>query len=481
MKKSFIILLSVLYLLFSASFSVNPARAEDGSLFDKYRLGAEEQVPDDALYKAVSDPNAKIGVGDGYTKPGTESAPGQLGIVKIGDTIVPIHAKGDDNPFLAMKLYDHTASMPLTKFVLGTAKLDFTAAVKVAEVMSFVRAKLNDIQNVRNTLQASETYGASTPDAYTSLTAIDEVRSDIFKTLEEDAPKIQEIINAAAKAFLWVMTGLPFLILICVFFLQGMNFMLGKAMRAHQAQGVSPVYLVLKFFVWILIILSFKTLMIELVDFSNLISVSITSIESQRALNTLISTKTFTYALDTDGGTLSSLIISICGWLVTCAVTIMIISRDIFMAINFLLGPTCFAFGYYKSFTGDQNALSEFMSGWFGNFVKLLLWGIVTAIMLTAMGAFAVIMPAAQSSVIYAAMMAICFFIAAKGIPEYSDKLSVIVISTLLMAVPSTIGNYAAHGTKNVAIGTTKFTGKAMFAGLGALYRAARRKNRSYE
>ena len=480
MIKSFTLKFTFMLMLLCSFSVVNTAYANNESLFDKYKLSTEEQVPDDQLYKIVSNPDTMVGSGPGYSTAPTNNAPGQLGILKLNDTIIPIHAKGDDNPFLAMKLYDHTASMPLTKFVLGTAKLDFAAAIKVAEVFSFLRQKVNEVTNeqVMSEMRLHDT----NPSVSGSLTAIKEVRSEIFKTLEENAPKIQEIIDASAKAFLWVMTGLPFLILICVFFLQGMNFMMGKVMRAHQAQGISPVYLVLKLFVWVLMILSFKTMMIELVDFSNLISLNIASIESQRALNTLITTKAFTFALDSTGGTLSSLVISICGWLVTCSITIMIISRDIFMAINFLLGPTCFAFGYYKSFTGDQNALSEFMSGWFGNFVKLLLWGIVTAIMITAMGAFSVIMPASQSSVVYAAMMAICFFMAAKNIPEYSDKLSVIVISTLLMAVPGTMGKYATHGTKTVAIGATKFAGKAVLGGAGALLGGIfRRRNRSYE
>ena len=62
--------------------------------------------------------------------------------------------------------------------------------------------------------------------------------------------------------------------------------------------------------------------------------------------------------------------------------------RDIMLAINAILGPTCIAFGYYKNMTGKSNALGEYLSGWFESYLRLMIRGIVTAVLVTAIALY---------------------------------------------------------------------------------------------
>lgn len=449
------------------------AGAADGSLFDKYKLSTEEIIPPKRPVEVIK--NLKNAV-----RENTPDGPA-VRVTYNDGTSTLITAEGNDNPFLALQLYDHTMSMPLTKYVLGTTRMDYALAIEAAQNASVIREML---QQAKLSAPGSASVG---PAGYvpSNLTAVSELNAATFEMLMKDAPRVQEMIDSAQEAFQWVMTGLPFMILIATFFLQGMNFILGKAMHSKQASGISPAYLVLKMFVWIILLLSFKPLIIELVDFSNLLSINIASIEQQRALNSMISVKVLLGGVFGDTGSLESLVVTICGWLVITSITIMMIGRDVFMAINLLLGPTCLAFGYYKSFTNDASALSEYLSGWFGNFVKLLLWGTITSIMLVALGAFAVIMPMGGMGVVYSTLMALCFVLCAKSIPSYADRLSMLVIAGLLIAVPGAMTSYAATSGKTTVVGGTKFggrvVGKSALAGLGLAWEATRRMRNRYK
>ena len=190
-----------------------------------------------------------------------------------------------------------------------------------------------------------------------------------------------------------------------------------------------------------------------LIDAFNLLSLALASIAEQRLVMSMVVSSVFDIIKNNATAlSMGALVMTIAGWVVQMSFLVMLVTRDILMGFSLVMGPTCIVLGYFQNMTSESNPLGNFFTGWCGNFVKLLLWGIIAAMMMLALGMYSVLSPFMTSSVVGMAVMALAFVYAAGSIPNYSERMSALVMTSVLMAVPNAVSPYVAQGTRNTLV-----------------------------
>lgn len=342
-----------------------------------------------------------------------------------------INPNGQTNALFLSEAYDSTLSLPFTKFIFGNLNIDLTALERISKTLRDISARPTQSSNDRLNV------------------------ADLEKQVSATTDKAQQKLADISKALASFMTIFPFFLLFVIFFLQMLSFVVGKAGGFKEAQGVSPVKLTFRLFAFAVGILLWRPAVMWLIDFFNLMSLSIATYEEQTSIIATIS-QNLEIAVMTggdsgySGATVGGIVLTVCAWVVQGALFLMLIARDIMLGLSCVLGPVSLALGYYKNMTGSGNALGEYITGWCGNFIKLLLWGILTAIMIVSLGLYSAVSTMTGSGAITLAITACAFVYAAANIPKYAENMSTLAMQSLLMAIPAATGSYgwsAGRGT----------------------------------
>lgn len=340
-----------------------------------------------------------------------------------------INPNGQTNALYLSEAYDSTLSLPFTKFIFGNLKIDLMSLERISK-------KLRSISE-RTTQSANDRVNAEALDRQVSATT----------------EKAQKGLDDVSKALSSFMTAFPFFLLFVIFFLQMLSLVVGKAGGFKEVQGVSPVKLTFRLFAFAVGILFWRPAVMWLVDFFNLMSLSIATYEEQTSIVATIAQNLELTAMTGgdsgySGSTIGSIVLTVCSWVVQGALFLMLIARDIMLGLSCVLGPVSLALGYYKNMTGSGNALGEYITGWCGNFIKLLLWGILTAIMIVSLGLYSAVSTMIGGDTVTMAITACAFVYAAANIPKYAENMSTLAMQSLLMAVPAAAGTYGWNTTR---------------------------------
>lgn len=340
-----------------------------------------------------------------------------------------INPNGQTNALFLSEAYDSTLSLPFTKFIFGNLKIDLMSLERISRKLRSISARITQSASDRDNAEALDRQVSATTE------------------------KAQKGLEDVAKALSSFMTAFPFFLLFVIFFLQILSLVVGKAGGFKEAQGVSPVKLMFRLFAFAVGILLWRPAVMWLVDFFNLMSLSIATYEEQTSIVATIAQNLELTAMTGgdsgySGSTIGSIILTVCSWVVQGALFLMLIARDIMLGLSCVLGPVSLALGYYKNMTGSGNALGEYITGWCGNFIKLLLWGILTAIMIVSLGLYSAVSTMIGGDTVTMAITACAFVYAAANIPKYAENMSTLAMQSLLMAVPAAAGTYGWNTTR---------------------------------
>ena len=338
---------------------------------------------------------------------------------------------GETHVLYLLQTYDSTLSLPLTKMVMGNLK------ISVQDINNFAKAIYD-----------------STIDPKIKKDQMQQIETN--EQLESEYKTTQKNIDNAVKAFDFMMTSFPLLLLTVVFFLQVLSHVFGKAFGLQEAQGVRALFHAMRYMAFMVIIIFYKPVFMWVTDMFNLMSISIASAVEQSKVQATMTTQLGAFASTSNigqlGQTVASFVNWICSWIVQCALILIFMGRDIMLAFSAILGPTCIALGYYKNMTGKSNALGEYLSGWFGGYLRLMVWGIVTAILITTLGLYCTMGFSVNPSGLAMMIMSCIFAFTAASIPKYSDTLSNIAMASLLTAVPASGLSFTSAGAKRVFV-----------------------------
>lgn len=450
MSLSFKRLAAPLVVLLAGTFFCVPAHALGEPEFEQvFSLFAPQVIPSPELVKIFVEQYAEVEkevsrrirerVNAEVSKEGGPNS-GSLGFVPqqeiVMTTIVTIAnggvmlgtTEGGGNPLASYRMYDQTSSMPFTKFLLGMASVDIKGLMTISAAVRHAMNGDVDMNTVVKNLAEDE--------IHQSITA------ELDKTLSE-----------AQEALQWVMTKLPLLVLFMMYFLQTLSLAVGKLIGSKSARNVSHFKCFLRFLIFMTALLFFRPAAMWLIDAFNLLSLALASIAEQRLVMSMVVSSVFDIIKDNATAlSMGALVMTIAGWVVQMSFLVMLVTRDILMGFSLVMGPTCIVLGYFQNMTSESNPLGNFFTGWCGNFVKLLLWGIIAAMMMLALGMYSVLSPFMTSSVVGMAVMALAFVYAAGSIPNYSERMSALVMTSVLMAVPNAVSPYVAQGTRNTLV-----------------------------
>ena len=279
-----------------------------------------------------------------------------------------------------------------------------------------------------------------------------QAKKDAVYTEMRTNNKAQDTIQKTFEAIQFAMTSLPMIVLMMLFFLQIFSLTVGKMLRSQQSQNISHAKIAFKFAVYLVLMVFWRPMTMWIIDAFNGMSIALASIEDQKEICSALNTIFFSTAQPSISAIISGLIITVCGFVVRICLHIMVITRDVIMALTVMMGPICLAFGYYQNMTSGMNVLGQYFAGWCGNFIKINLWGIVIAMLYLSLGLYAVIMPAMSNSLLGSIILACTFVAAAGNVPSFSEKMSGLAMTSLIMAVPGTTGGRIKQWAK---LGTT--------------------------
>lgn len=448
MNKRLAVLLS-LALVFI--FSGAPAHALGEPEFERYfSMFAQQTIPSPKLvenfvsqYDEVSKEvkkQVRARIGEALKKSQGGNTPKELGwednqeivlttLVTISNGGTQLNTtEGDGNPLAAYRMYDQTSSMPFTKFLLGTASVDIKGLMTMSAAIRNAMSGATDMRKIVGDL------------------AQDEIHKSVTEEMDRTLAEAQEALR-------WVMTQLPLLVLFMMYFLQTLSLAVGKLIGSKSARNVSHFKCLLRFFIFLTALLFFRPAAMWLIDAFNLLSLALASIAEQRAVMSMVVCSVFNVIKENSTAlSMGALIMTIAGWVVQMSFLVMLVTRDVLMGFSLVMGPTCIVLGYFQNMTSESNPLGNFFTGWCGNFVKLLLWGIIAAMMMLALGMYSVLSPFMTSSVVGMAVMAMAFVYAAGSIPNYSERMSALVMTSVLMAVPNAVSPYITQGARNTLV-----------------------------
>lgn len=393
--------------------------------------------------------------------------------------------------------YTTTVDMPITRFILGYGQIDATKIYELAFVSSYNKsledataADLNDFEastgafspnladNIRSTAAGVATGALNVMGGISYLAAKIPVTSTLFKLLGDidtfAARKVKDAVlnlgNSGAadaaraalvargemiSAFLAeaqkaittkLMFWVPLYILMLMFFIQIAVISYIKLTDPSTGEKASVYQLVPRLIFFMACIYLFSPAVGWIITFFNYLSNAIVPIETQSSLMANITAKTGSFI---DNASFSGLFVMLLRCLTYMSVKILLIARDMFMAVTCMLGPTCIAIGFFTRYR-DPDPIHKFLSGWLEGFVKVLMWGPIAAIMLYALGVLSVLTSFDMLSTLSVAITAFAFLYAAANIPKLADKMSTVAIAGLLTMMSPYLLSPIGMGMKGV-------------------------------
>lgn len=327
---------------------------------------------------------------------------------------------------VTMTSYRHVGDMPLTRAVLGTVNfnLDFWPQV---------------VQALQEKVQGA-----------TFIRAI----HDANAVQRDVVPRARSVADHASKIIPNIVVPIAMMIMVLMFVIQIIaTYLSPYATFSHFFVDI------VKFMFFMILLITYQTWIAIAIDIFNFASYLIAPWGGQ-----VVMQKELAAAADAAGINLLDpikLMTGIMHWLAYMSIRVLLIARDVMLAVALVIGPLCVAIGFATLYI-QNDVLKAFLSGWMQTFFKLQFWGVFSAIALIGLSMVNVLSNFGALGLLEVAVMGIAFVHAAFNIPKLADNMSGVVISSVLMAT-------LAIGAQRAAGGGTSVAGKGIGAGLKKL------------
>jgi len=327
---------------------------------------------------------------------------------------------------VTMTSYRHVGDMPLTRAVLGSVNfnLDFWPQV---------------VQALQEKVQGA-----------TFIRAI----HDANAVQRDVVPRARSVADHASKIIPNIVVPIAMMIMVLMFVIQVIaTYLSPYATFSHFFVDI------VKFMFFMILLMTYQTWIAIAIDIFNFASYLIAPWGGQ-----VVMQKELAAAADAAGINLLDpikLMTGIMHWLAYMSIRVLLIARDVMLAVALVIGPLCVAIGFATLYV-QNDVLKAFLSGWMQTFFKLQFWGVFSAIALIGLSMVNVLSNFGALGLLEVAIMGIAFVHAAFNIPKLADNMSGVVISSVLMAT-------LAIGAQRAAGGGASVAGKGIGAGLKKL------------
>jgi len=327
---------------------------------------------------------------------------------------------------VTMTSYRHVGDMPLTRAVLGTVNfnLDFWPQV---------------VQALQEKVQGA-----------TFIRAI----HDANAVQRDVVPRARSVADHASKIIPNIVVPIAMMIMVLMFVIQIIaTYLSPYATFSHFFVDI------VKFMFFMILLMTYQTWIAIAIDIFNFASYLIAPWGGQ-----VVMQKELAAAADAAGINLLDpikLMTGIMHWLAYMSIRVLLIARDVMLAVALVIGPLCVAIGFATLYV-QNDVLKAFLSGWMQTFFKLQFWGVFSAIALIGLSMVNVLSNFGALGLLEVAIMGIAFVHAAFNIPKLADNMSGVVVSSVLMAT-------LAIGAQRAVGGGASATGKGIGAGLKKL------------
>lgn len=428
-----VVLLSLLFA--AAAFANSSANLElpektDADLYhEAVNVMAETHYPSEELYEAVkqhfskSEKSAFVTVKEGDTT----LTQGREEIAKdpSGATIYVDKSDPDSTGMtngIYNTAYTNAISLPVTRFILGNSHLDATRLVDMACYAKLGKgldattgSEIYDKFNMRK--EQMEAAGTNT----TNL--LNEVQNTIYYN---------------------IMYSVPIAVLVIMLLVQLLYVTYADFAVPSLAGRISFAPFFPRFFIFAILIVYFRSWAGFLITFSNYLTCAILPLEAQTELIDALNVKTGIMAAGAGANIFSSWLASFLRTLTLLALKILLIARDIFLAISMIVGPLCLALGFFSRMQ-QCDPIHQFFSGWLEGFIKLLLWGPLAALMIWCLSIVSILTSMDIMSLAGVAITSLAFLKAAGNLPSLADKMSGLMLASLLTTLAPAILSSARH------------------------------------
>lgn len=321
--------------------------------------------------------------------------------------------------------YTNAIDTPMVKYVLGYGKINAAGIYTLTKEIA-IQSAVSSASLLANMGSNNKYYEPDT----SSIEASNEMK---YIALSNESAVVQTMLDEAQNSIVnLLMRDVPLYILILMFLLQLCCIGYLKFTN-EEGIGARLNYLstVPRLVLYIALIVLFPHLVGSAITISNYISNAILPIESQELLMANISGRVNAV---NGGAEIKGWAMMICRALTYMAIKILLIARDMFLSITIIVGPTCIALGYFTRYR-DPDYIHQFFTGWLENFIKILFWGPLAAIMLFCLGAVSVLTSMDMMSAIATVVTAFAFVFAASNLPNMAEKVSSVAVMGVLSAV----------------------------------------------
>lgn len=429
-------------LLLSAAFLSCPSAGEAW----KHDIGVTVSQPSQSMVNAT----VKYYSSGGSTV--TDLGEGSFSVQTDDDQVTGIH-----NTY-----YQTTFDLPMTRFILGTLKINFDGMRQIVEGYTFSdEAYAHYIEKGQLENIAIEFKPMSKEDW------IKDRAPGATKAITEQIGKVQDKFSSARFGLNHFMGPIPFYVLTAFFLAQLTMCVYLRIFSSPESQSVSMISHVLRYFVFLMALLLYRNLIIYGINLSNMITELLMPEEAQTMMmkSSLLSIVSNSVSSNTIGDFFFYIFRS----LAYLSVKILLIIRDVVLSMTTLLGPMCISIGYFSVPKESLDFLRKFLSGWIESFVKVLMWGPFAALAIMCMTMISIIGKMGSVGVLTMAIFGISILFVAKDIPKMTDSMSGVALMALVGALAPLAGKAMGMGVRGTAV--VAGTG-AVLAGRGTVMAA---------
>jgi hypothetical protein len=327
---------------------------------------------------------------------------------------------------LQSALYKSSLDIPITRFVLGNLRFDLTG---LASALQLLQNKINQV--------VWESYTA-TDEAYADLifggTGATQVESSSATTdTNIDWTKVEDLLNGVAKIFTVFQVRVPLLLLCFFFVVQLCVIMYHYALGTDESAHISILYILPRFMLFFMLVVTYQQWVSAAITMTNYVENFICSYDAQKQIMDIIY-KYATTSIDSSGWNIPGILLYFFKWLTYVCIMIMLVVRDVLLAITVLVGGLCMALGFVTTYSSND-PMREYLSGWFKAFIKLLMWGIFASTVIFALGVLTLLRASGSIGVMTAAIFALSSLYVAKDLPNLSEKMSGLALTSLIATV----------------------------------------------
>ncbi len=333
-------------------------------------------------------------------------------------------------------MYQSSLDTPITRFVLGKIRFNLTG---LASLYAELEKKTDEAIWSSYTLEDDTFKGLIYEDETDTEKVADGAMSSI------DWAYIEDILNDVQKIFSMFEVKVP-LLLLCVFFVvQLAVIMYHYALGTEESMRISVLHILPRFMLFFILVATYQQWVSGAITMANYVSNFVCSHESQKTIVSLM----WEYATTNieDGGiwlNISGILLSFFQWLTYACIMIMLVVRDVLLAITVLVGGLCMAMGFVTTYSaGDP--MREYLAGWFKSFIRLLLWGVFSSAVIYSLGILTLLRASGSVNILFAAIFALSSLYVAKDLPNLAEKMSGLALTSLLATIAPAITKTAGR------------------------------------